>query len=134
MIVNKYTIRTGITNSADERPNQLILKALPLVLVKYLEIVVEAVWDIIPCPENLIKKIPINNKKTDVILEKKKQANDKRIVTKKANLKIFTSSIFFPTQINRRLLHKVADAKIEPNCPWVIDSASLILELNRPRK
>jgi len=43
MIVNKYTIRTGITNSADERPNQLILKALPLVLVKYLEIVVEAV-------------------------------------------------------------------------------------------
>ena len=66
--------------------------------------------DIIPCPENLIKKIAINNKKTDDIFEKKKQANDKRIITKNANLKIFTSSIFFPTQINRRLLHKVADA------------------------
>ena len=52
----------------------------------------------------------MNNKKTDVILEKKKQANDKRMITKKANLKIFTSSIFFPTQINKRLLHKVADA------------------------
>ena len=39
-----------------------------------------------------------------------KAAKDKRIVTKKANLKIFTSSIFFPTQINRRLLHKVAEA------------------------
>jgi len=52
----------------------------------------------------------MNNKKTDVILEKKKQANDKRIITKKANLKIFTSSIFLPTQINKRLLHKVADA------------------------
>ena len=103
-------MRTGIINSADESPNQLILKALPLVLVKYLEIVVDAVWDIIPCPENLIKKIAINNKKTEVILEKKKQANDKRMITKKANLKIFTSSIFFPTQINKRLLHKVADA------------------------
>ncbi|MDC0978707.1 hypothetical protein OAQ93_01400, partial [Candidatus Pelagibacter sp.] len=61
-------------------------------------------------PENLIKKIAINNKKTEVTLEKKKHAKDKRIVTKKANLKIFTSSIFFPTQINRRLLHKVAEA------------------------
>ena len=97
-------------NSADERPNQLILKALPLVLVKYLEIVVDAVWDIIPWPENLIKKIATNNKKTDVILEKKKQAKDNKTVTKKANLKIFTSSIFFPTHINKRLLHKVAEA------------------------
>jgi len=127
-------MRTGIINSADESPNQLMLKARPLVLVKYLEIVVDAVWDIIPCPENLIKKIAINNKKTDVILEKKKQAKDKRIITKKANLKIFTSSIFLPTQINKRLLHKVADAYIEPNCPWVIDRASLILELKRPKK
>ena len=87
-----------------------MLKALPLVLVKYLEIVVDAVWDIIPCPENLIKKIAINNKKTEVILEKKKQANDNKMVTKSANLKTFTSSIFFPTQINKKLLHKVADA------------------------
>ena len=103
-------MRTGIINSADESPNQLMLKARPLVLVKYLEIVVDAVWDIIPCPENLIKKIATNNKKTDDIFEKKKHAKDKRIVTKKANLKIFTSSIFLPTQINRRLLHKVAEA------------------------
>ena len=46
----------------------------------------------------------------DDILEKKKQDNDSKIITKKANLKIFISSIFFPTQINKRLLHKVADA------------------------
>ena len=109
-ILNKYIIKTGKINSADDRPNQLILKALPLVLVKYLEIVVDAVWDIIPWPENLIKKIAINNKKIEVILEKKKHANDNNIVTKNANLKIFTSSIFFPTQINNKLLHKVADA------------------------
>ena len=108
--VNKKTINIGKINSAEDNPNHPALKALPLDFVKYLEIVVDAVWDIIPCPENLIKKIAINNKKTDVILEKKKQAKDKRIVTKKANLKIFTSSIFFPTQINKRLLHKVAEA------------------------
>jgi hypothetical protein len=56
------------------------------------------------------------------------------MITKRANLNIFTSSIFFPTQINKRLLHKVADAYIEPNCPWVIDIASLILELKSPKK
>ena len=44
------------------------------------------------------------------------------------------SSIFFPTQINKKLLSKVADAYIVPNCPWVIDNASRILELKRPRK
>ena len=44
------------------------------------------------------------------------------------------SSIFFPTQINRKLLNKVAEAQIEPNCPWVIESVSLMLELNKPRK
>ena len=32
------------------------------------------------------------------------------------------------------LLNNVAEAKIEPNCPCVIDKASLILELNKPRK
>ena len=32
------------------------------------------------------------------------------------------------------LLNNVADAQIEPNCPCVIDNASLILELKRPRK
>ena len=87
-----------------------MLKALPLVLKKYLEIVVDAVWDIIPWPENLIKKIAIKNKKTDETFEKKKHAKDRRIITKKANLKIFTSSIFLPTQTNKTLLHKVAEA------------------------
>ena len=43
MIVNKYTINTGKINSADERPNQPVLKAFPLDFVKYLEIVVVAV-------------------------------------------------------------------------------------------
>ena len=47
---------------------------------------------------------------------------------------MFTSSIFFPIQTKTILLNKVADAYIEPNCPCVIDKASLILELNRPRK
>ena len=97
-------------NSAVERPNQQVLRALPLDFVKYLEIVVVAVCDIIPCPENLIKKIAINKKITDEIFEKKKQEKERSNVTKKANLNILISSIFFPTQINRKLLSKVADA------------------------
>tara|TARA_B100000575_G_scaffold226894_1_gene187530 strand:- start:32 stop:328 length:297 start_codon:yes stop_codon:yes gene_type:complete len=97
-------------NSADESPNQHVLRALPLDLVKYLEIVVVAVCDIIPCPENLIKKIAINKKITDEILEKKKQEKDRSIVTKKANLNILISSIFFPTHINKKLLSSVAVA------------------------
>ena len=32
------------------------------------------------------------------------------------------------------LLNRVADAYIEPNCPCVIVKASLMLELNKPRK
>ena len=44
------------------------------------------------------------------------------------------SSIFFPNQTKIKLLINVADAYIEPNCPWVIESVSLILELNKPRK
>ena len=87
-----------------------MLKALPLDLVKYLEIVVVAVWDIIPCPENLIKKIEINKNDTDEILEKKKQENDNNKITRKANFDISISSIFFPTQINKTLLNKVAEA------------------------
>ena len=63
-----------------------------------------------PCPENLIRNIAIKSNKTDETWEKKKHAKDKSIVTKKANLKIFTSSIFFPTQINKKLLNKVAEA------------------------
>ena len=72
--------------------------------------------------EGYIKKIlPLNEKVTisgKINHFKKKYqitnptyvSKDKSIITKKANLKIFTSSIFFPTQINNKLLHKVADA------------------------
>ena len=47
---------------------------------------------------------------------------------------MFISSIFFPTQIKRKLLNKVADAYIEPNCPCDIESVSLMLVLNKPKK
>ena len=97
-------------NSAEDKPNQIMLNAFPLDFVKYLEIVVEAVWDIKPCPENLIKKIATNRKATDDVLEKKKEENDKSKVTKIANLSTFTSSIFFPIHIRSKLLNKVADA------------------------
>ena len=97
-------------NSAEDKPNQIMLNALPLDFVKYLEMVVEAVWDINPCPENLIKKIATNRKTTDDVLEKKKEENDKSIVTKIANLSTFTSSIFFPIHIRSKLLNRVADA------------------------
>tara|TARA_A100001011_G_C13536734_1_gene526805 strand:+ start:252 stop:410 length:159 start_codon:yes stop_codon:yes gene_type:complete len=52
----------------------------------------------------------MNKKITEEIFEKKKQENERSNVTKKANLNIFISSIFFPTQINKKLLSKVADA------------------------
>ena len=58
-----------------------MLKAFPLDMVKYLAIVVVAVWDIKPWPENLIKKTAINKKATDEIFEKKKQEKAKRRVT-----------------------------------------------------
>ena len=108
--VNKNIVNTGKINSADDKPNQMVLNAFPLDFVKYLETVVVAVCDIIPCPENLIKNIAKNKKATEEIFEKKKHENDKRIVTKEANLKIFISSIFFPSQIRITLLNKVADA------------------------
>jgi hypothetical protein len=63
-----------------------------------------------PWPENLINNIAINKNVTDEILEKKKQENPSNRITKKANLEIFISSIFFPTQINIKLLASVADA------------------------
>ena len=97
-------------NSAEDKPNQIMLNALPLDFVKYLEMVVEAVWDINPCPENLIKKIAKNRKATEDVLEKKKDENDKSIVTNIANLSTFTSSIFFPIHIRSKLLNRVADA------------------------
>ena len=108
--VNKYIVNTGKINSADDKPNQIVLNAFPLDLVKYLETVVVAVCDIIPWPENLIKNIAKNKKATEEIFEKKKHENDKRIVTNEANLKILISSIFFPSQIRIKLLNKVADA------------------------
>ena len=68
-------------NSAEDKPNQIMLNALPLDFVKYLEIVVEAVWDINPCPENLIKKTAMNKKIIEDIFEKKKHENAKSKVT-----------------------------------------------------
>ena len=103
-------IKIGRINSAADKPNQAVLNALPLDLLKYLEIVVVAVWDIIPCPENLIKKIATNNNDIEEIFDKKKLENDNNNITKNANLEILISSIFFPTQINKKLLNKVADA------------------------
>ena len=97
-------------NSAEDKPNQIMLNALPLDFVKYLEIVVEAVWDINPCPENLIKNIATNKNATDDVLEKKKEEKDRSKITKIANLSTFTSSIFFPIHIKSKLLNKVADA------------------------
>ena len=111
-----------------------MLNALPLDLVKYLEIIVVAVCDIMPWPENLIKKIAINNNGNEEIIEKKKLENASNKITKNENLAIPISSIFFPTQINIKLLNKVADAYIEPNCPWLIDSSFLILGLKIPKK
>ena len=57
-----------------------------------------------------MRKIEMNKKVIEEIFEKKKHEKDKSIVTKNANLKILISSIFFPTQINKKLLIKVADA------------------------
>ena len=97
-------------NSAEDKPNQIMLNAFPLDFVKYLEIVVEAVWDINPCPENLIKNIATNKNATDDVLEKKKEEKDRSKITKIANLSTFTSSIFFPIHIRSKLLNKVAEA------------------------
>ena len=97
-------------NSAVDKPNQIVLRAFPLDFVKYLEIVVDAVWDIIPWPENLMRNIEINSIEIDVIFEKKKHENANNMITIKANLEILISSIFFPNQINNKLLNKVADA------------------------
>ncbi len=49
-----------------------------------------------------MRKIEINKKVIEEIFEKKKHEKDKSIVTKNANLKILISSIFFPTQINKK--------------------------------
>ena len=87
-----------------------------------------------PWPENLIKKIAINNKGIEDIFEKKKHENASSKITKNENLIISISSIFFPNQISTKLLNKVAEAYIEPNCPWVIDNSFLMLGLKIPKK
>ena len=81
MKVNKKTIKTGITNSANDKPNQPVLKALPLFFIKKRDIVVVAVWLDSPCPASRIKKIPINKKITDEIFENIKQEADRKIIT-----------------------------------------------------
>ena len=111
-----------------------MLRAFHLDFVKYLEIVVEAVWDIIPWPENLIRNIETNNIDIDEIFEKKKHENANNMITIDANLEILISSIFFPNQIIRRLLNNVAEAYIVPNWPWLIDNSPLILGLKIPKK
>ena len=121
-------------NSAVDNPNHPVLNALPRDFVKYLETVVVAVWDIMPWPENLIKKIAINKNMTDDIFEKKKHENESNKITNKANLEIFISSIFLPTQIKRKLLNNVAEAYIDPNWPWVMESSLRILVLKSPKK
>ena len=78
---SKNTIKIGNINSAEERPNHIPLSARPLLLLKYLDIVVDAVWDINPWPENLIKKIAIMSKYIFVISEKKNEEKNKIPIT-----------------------------------------------------
>ena len=79
--VNRKIISNGRINSAKDKPSQVILSARPLVFSKNLDIVVVAVWDISPCPDNLIKKIDRNKKTTDEILENKKQEIASKAIT-----------------------------------------------------
>ena len=110
IIVNKKIINKGRINSAKDKPSQDALKALPRLFSKYLDIVVEAVCDINPWPDNLIKKIEKNKKIIDEILENKKQEIANNAITYEANFKMFTSSIFLPIQTKIKLLNNVADA------------------------
>ena len=59
---SKNITKIGRINSADDKPNHIPLKARPLLLLKYLDIVVDDVWDINPCPENLMRKIAMIKK------------------------------------------------------------------------
>ena len=79
--VNKKIINKGKINSAKDKPSQVVLNARPLVFSKNLEIVVVAVWDISPWPDNLIKKIEKNKKTTEEILENKKQEIASKAIT-----------------------------------------------------
>ena len=70
-------------NSADDNPNQIVLRAFPLDLSKNLEIVVVEVWLINPWPENLIKNIPMDKKIILLIKEKNKDEKNNNKITKK---------------------------------------------------
>ena len=59
----------------------------------------------------------------EVIFEKIKHDIDNNKTTNIENFKILISSIFFPTQINKKLLSKVAIAYTEPNCPCEINNS-----------
>ena len=80
-MVNKKTINSGRINSAKDNPSHAVLKALPLLLSKYLEMVVVAVCDINPCPESLIRNIETNKKIIDETLENKKQEIANKTIT-----------------------------------------------------
>ena len=70
-------------NSADDSPNQIVLRAFPLDFSKNLEIVVVDVWLIKPWPENLIKNIPIDKKIILLMKEKNKDEKNNNRITKK---------------------------------------------------
>ena len=93
-MVSKKIIKVGKVNSAVDSPNHIALKALPLRLLKYLDIVVDAVCDINPWPENLIRKIAKNKYIKLLIKEKLKLATDNKTTTIKEYWKILISSIF----------------------------------------
>ena len=57
-----------------------------------------------------MNNIAMNKIGTVEIFEKKKQENASSRITKKANLEILMSSIFFPNQIKIKLLVNVAEA------------------------
>ena len=60
--------------------------------------------------KNLVSKSKVNSKDIEDIVEKKKHENASNKITKNENLTIPISSIFFPNQINKKLLNKVAEA------------------------
>ena len=78
--------------------------------------------------------MPMNKIIIDEIFEKKKDDKANRTITNMENLNTSISSIFFPIQIKIKLLAKVADVYIEPNCPWLICSSFLMLGLKIPIK
>ena len=78
---SKNTIKIGRINSADDSPNHIPLRARPLLLLKYLDIVVDEVWDINPWPENLIRNIAIIKKYMLFIKENRNEDENRIIIT-----------------------------------------------------